>query len=127
MTSVSSESRFVALKILTRNATEASLGGADQRSDEQRMLKKVAGANPAHRGYRHNLAYIDAFDIEGPHGVHRCLVTEVLGLNMESIRRKLRDGKDCRIAPSMVKRVVRQVLLGLEYLHDECGIVHTGA
>ncbi|KZT68525.1 kinase-like protein [Daedalea quercina L-15889] len=118
------EDRFVALKILTCAATKALLPGPDQRSDEQRMLEKIASANPAHRGYRHNLAYFDAFSIKGPHGLHRCLVTEVVGYGVDYIR-KLRDDGDRRIAPSTVKRVVRQVLLALEYLHDVCGIVHT--
>ncbi|TFY50406.1 hypothetical protein EVJ58_g11061 [Rhodofomes roseus] len=118
------ETRFVALKILTSKATEALSESADQQSDEQCMLKKVADADPAHRGYRHHLAYIDAFDLKGPHGLHHCLVTEVLGFGMDFLR-KLRDKGDTRIAPSIVKHVVRQVLLGLEYLHEECGIVHT--
>ncbi|KAH9912037.1 kinase-like domain-containing protein [Fomitopsis serialis] len=115
---------FVALKILTCEATKALSAGPDQRSDEQRMLEKIANADHAHRGYRHNLAYLNAFDIRGTHGLHRCLVTEALGYGVDYIR-KLRDDNDRRVAPSIVKRVVRQVLLGLEYLHDVCGIVHT--
>ena len=119
------EERFVALKILTNEATKALAPGPDQRSDEQHMLQKIASADPSHRGFRHNLAYLDTFEFTGPHGPHRCIVTEVLGYGVDYVR-KLRPEGDRRIAPSIVKRVTRQVLLGLEYLHDVCGIVHTG-
>ena len=88
------------------------------------MLEKIASADPVHRGFRHNLAYYDAFEFESAHGLHRCLVTEPLGYGVDYVR-KLRE--DYRIAPSIVKRIVRQVLLGLEYLHEVCGIVHAGA
>lgn len=119
------EDRFVALKILTSEATKALAPGPDQRSDEQPMLEKIACADPSHRGFRHTLAYLDAFNFTGPHGLHRCIVTEPLGYGVDYIR-KLRPEGDRRVAPSIVKRVTRQVLLGLEYLHDVCGIVHTG-
>lgn len=120
-----SEDRFVALKILTNEATKAIAPGPDQRSDELRMLESIASADPSHRGFRHHLAYLDAFEFAGPHGLHRCIVTEALGYGLDHLR-NLRPGGDRRIAPSIVKRVTRQVLLGLEYLHDVCGIVHTG-
>ncbi|EPS95820.1 hypothetical protein FOMPIDRAFT_1131692 [Fomitopsis schrenkii] len=118
------EDRFVALKILTNEATKAIAPGPDQRSDELRMLESIASADPSHRGFRHHLAYLDAFEFAGPHGLHRCIVTEALGYGLDHLR-NLRPGGDRRIAPSIVKRVTRQVLLGLEYLHDVCGIVHT--
>ena len=99
--------------------------GADQRSDEQGLLEKIASAQPTHRGFQHTLKFHESFEFKGPHGTHCCLVTEALGYSMNYIR-KLRDDGDCRVAPSIVKKVIRQVLLGLEYLHDECGIVHGG-
>lgn len=120
-----SDDRFVALKILTCEATKALSSDENQRSDEQRMLEKIAAAEPSHRGFSHNLAYFGSFDFAGPHGLHRCIVTEVLGYSIDYIR-KLSD-TDRRVAPSIVKRVVKQVLLGLEYLHNACGIVHTGS
>lgn len=126
MSNMHSEDRFVALKILTCEGTRALLNdGPSQRSDEHRMLEKVANADRAHCGFRHNLAYYDFFDFQGPHGLHRCLSTEVLGYGIDYIR-KLRENGDQRVAPSIVKHVAKQVLLGLEYLHDVCGIVHAG-
>ena len=88
------------------------------------MLGKIASADPAHRGFRHTLAYYDTFEFESAHGAHRCLVTEPLGYGVDYVR-KLHE--DHRISLSTVKRIVRQVLLGLAYLHEVCGIVHAGA
>ena len=99
--------------------------GPGQRSDERRLLEKITSAQPTHRGFQHTLKFHDSFEFNGPHGQHCCLVTEALGYSMNYIR-KLRDDDDRRVAPSIVKTVARQVLLGLEYLHDECGIVHGG-
>ncbi|KAI0707314.1 kinase-like domain-containing protein [Earliella scabrosa] len=117
------EECFVALKILTCEATRAMSPGPGQRSDERRLLEKITSAQPTHRGFQHTLKFHDSFEFNGPHGQHCCLITEALGYSMNYIR-KLRDDDDRRVAPSIVKTVVRQVLLGLEYLHDECGIVH---
>ncbi|KAH9849010.1 kinase-like domain-containing protein [Lenzites betulinus] len=117
------EQTFVALKILTCEATLAMTPGPDQRSDELCMLKKAASAQPAHRGYRHVLQYYESFEFEGPLGTHRCIVTEVLGFSLDHVR-KMREDGDRRVPVDIVKRIVKQVLFGLEYLHDVCGIVH---
>lgn len=53
------------------------------------------------------------------------MITEVLGYSLNYIRNLGKDG-DRRVQTGVVKRVVKQVLRGLEYLHDVCGIVHTG-
>ncbi|KAL0953787.1 hypothetical protein HGRIS_004971 [Hohenbuehelia grisea] len=118
------EDRFVALKILTCEATQALSPGESQRSDEERMLTKIASADPSHPGLRHTLAYYESFQFIGPHGLHRCLVTEVLGYGVDYIRKQREDG-DRRVGPVTVKRVVKQVLQALHYLHDVCGIVHS--
>lgn len=47
---------------------------------------------------------------------------EVLGSNLLTIIRQYRH----RGLPILVvKRIVKQVLMGLDYLHRECGIIHT--
>lgn len=117
--------RFAALKILTCESTKASLPGNEQRSDELRILEKIAAAQLMHRGFKHNLALYDSFEFSGPHGVHRCLVTEVLGFSLDHLR-KLNDDGDYRLKAGFIKRVVKQILYGLEYLHDVCGVIHAG-
>ena len=86
------------------------------------MLSKVASADQVHPGFRHNLAYYKSFDFRGPHGLHRCLVTEALSFGIEYLRQE----DDPRFDIDLVKHVARQILFGLEYLHDACGIVHAG-
>jgi serine/threonine-protein kinase SRPK3 len=48
-----------------------------------------------------------------------------LGENIRSLRRRLPNGQ--RIFPvAVAKRIIKQTLLALDYLHRECGLVHTG-
>lgn len=123
MCPIFSDERFVTLKILTCEGTRALPDdGPTKRSDEVAMLEKVARADPTHRGFRHDLAYYETFDFRGPQGLHRCLVIEALGYGVES----LRDEDDRRIHLSIVQHITKQIHLGLEYLHDVCGIVHAG-
>ncbi|PCH34455.1 kinase-like protein [Wolfiporia cocos MD-104 SS10] len=118
------EDRFVALKILTCEATKALSGGeTEQRSDELALLQRIADAEPSHPEFRHNIACYGSFEFAGPRGAHRCVVTEALGYSLDYIR-KLTDDGDRRVRPSIVKRVVKQVLQGLQYLHDVRGIIH---
>ncbi|KAI9068928.1 kinase-like protein [Trametes sanguinea] len=118
------ENKFVTLKILARKATDLLLPGPSQRSDELRIMQQIAAARPTHRGYAHTMMYHDEFEFEGPLGKHVCIVTEPLGFGLDNIRAQRGDG-DFRVGSTIVKRVVKQILLALEYLHDECGIVHT--
>ncbi|KAF5345014.1 hypothetical protein D9758_010433 [Tetrapyrgos nigripes] len=119
------EDRFAALKILTCESTRAlQESGPKQRSDELRMLQKIASAQPNHRGFKHNLILYDSFEFRGPHGVHLCLVTEVLGYGVDYIRKGNENG-DLRLSMALTKRLTKQLLCSLDYLHDVCGIVHT--
>ncbi|KAG8744062.1 hypothetical protein FRC10_010847 [Ceratobasidium sp. 414] len=110
--------RYAAIKILTREAT--STLGAGQ-SDEVAMLEKISSADRSHPGARHLLEYYDTFEIEGPQGPHHCIVTEVLGPSLHSLRVQSEHCLPLRI----FKSSMRQVLLGLDYLHTSCGIIHT--
>lgn len=58
----------------------------------------------------------------GGGGKHVCMVFEVLGESLLSLMKRF----NYRGLPvNMVKRITRQVLDGLAFLHDTCGIVHT--
>ncbi|EUC56883.1 catalytic domain kinase [Rhizoctonia solani AG-3 Rhs1AP] len=111
--------RFVAIKILTCEATQAL---ERQKSDEIAMLQKVAETDRSHEGSRHVVEFYETFVMAGPHGLHRCIVTEPLGLNIDHLRKEFGDA---RLGLPFVKTIVRQILLGLDYLHNSCGIVHT--
>lgn len=123
---VSRQDQFVSLKILTCESTKGlQASDANKRSDELSMLQKIATAKPTHRGFEHNLTLHDSFEFQGPNGQHLCLVTDVLGHSVDYIR-QLNDDGDRRLSMALTKRVTKHVLCALEYLHDVCGIVHTG-
>ena len=63
------------------------------------------------------------FDHSGPNGEHVCLVFDVLGHHLGFQAAKHEDGK---LPIKAVKQITRQLLLGLDFLHRECGIIHTG-
>lgn len=118
--------RFAALKIMTRQATSELKKGE---SDEATMLQKVASADTLHPGRRHVLEYYDTFVLDG---VHICIVSEVLGPNLYNLTHRERSdpeetahGKVLLPLP-ILKSCLRQILLGLDYLHTSCGIIHTG-
>ena len=65
---------------------------------------------------------LDEFCITGVNGTHVCMVFEVLGHNLlKFIIRSEYQGMHL----DNVRTIMRQVLEGLAYLHDECKIIHT--
>ena len=65
---------------------------------------------------------LDNFFVSGPHGNHVCMVFEVLGNNLLTLIRK-NDHHGLNL--SLVKQITRQILLGLDFLHSKCQIIHT--
>ncbi|TFY65750.1 hypothetical protein EVG20_g5339 [Dentipellis fragilis] len=110
--------RFVALKILTCKATATLLASGDkQTSDELCMLEKIGSDS------KHCPVLYGSFEFKGPYGKHLCLVTEVLGFSLRAIC-GVEENDDKRLSMRLTKRIAKQMLLGLEHLHDVCGIIH---
>ncbi|KAG5518572.1 hypothetical protein PMAC_002968 [Pneumocystis sp. 'macacae'] len=108
---------YVALKIV-RSATHYT----ETALDEIKLLKRINTANPCHPGAAHVVSLLDDFEHRGPNGTHICMVFEVLGENLLSLIKRY----DYRGIPiPLVKQITKQVLLGLDYLHRDCGIIHT--
>jgi serine/threonine-protein kinase SRPK3 len=109
--------KHVALKVVRSAAhyTETAL-------DEIKLLNKVVDANKEHPGRRHVVSLLDSFNHKGPHGMHVCMVFEVLGENLLGL---IKRWNHRGIPMPLVKQITKQVLLGLDYLHRECGIIHT--
>lgn len=109
--------KHVALKVVRSAAhyTETAL-------DEIKLLNKVVEANKNHPGRAHVVSLLDSFNHKGPHGMHVCMVFEVLGENLLGLIKKWNHRG---IPMPLVKQITKQVLLGLDYLHRECGIIHT--
>ncbi|KAH9456866.1 hypothetical protein Pst134EA_020777 [Puccinia striiformis f. sp. tritici] len=70
-------------------------------------------------GYCHVATLLDHFKHEGPNGTHVCLVFEVLGESVDALKERYK-----KVPAPIVRKIGRQVLLGLDYLHRECGIFH---
>lgn len=111
---------YVALKVLL---SLSSRGEED--SFEIKMLMKISSVleTSTHPGRNHVLHLLDHFVHTGPNGVHVCLVAKVLGNHLwnQTCRFKQR-----RLPVRVVKVVAKQLLEGLDFLHQECGIIHTG-
>jgi len=109
--------RHVALKVVRSAAhyTETAI-------DEIKLLNKIVQANPNHPGRKHVVSLLDSFEHRGPNGVHVCMVFEVLGENLLGL---IKRWNHRGIPMPLVKQITKQVLLGLDYLHRDCGIIHT--
>ena len=65
---------------------------------------------------------LNHFDHNGPNGRHVCMSFEMLGDNLLKVIKKY----DYRGIPiPIVKNFVRQILVGLDFLHRHCSIIHT--
>jgi serine/threonine-protein kinase SRPK3 len=94
---------YVALKIVKSSSqyTESAL-------EEIKLLECVKKTNASSPGYQHVAQLLDHF--------------EVLGESLLSLMKRYNYKG---IPQHIVKRIAQQVLEGLDYLHRECGIVHT--
>ena len=109
--------KHVALKVVRSAAhyTETAI-------DEIKLLNKIVQAKPTHPGRKHVVSLLDSFEHKGPNGTHVCMVFEVLGENLLGL---IKRWNHRGIPMPIVKQITKQVLLGLDYLHRECGIIHT--
>lgn len=109
--------KHVALKVVRSAAhyTETAI-------DEIKLLSRIVKANPSNPGRKHVVSLLDSFEHKGPNGVHVCMVFEVLGENLLGL---IKRWNHRGIPMPLVKQITKQVLLGLDYMHRECGIIHT--
>ncbi len=108
----------VVLKITGSNSTDA--GKYSQL--EVDLLQKVGQARRS-TDQQHVIRMLDHFSLDSSFGTHSCLVLEVLGMSLQELTQRTLPNK---FPIPMCKRIIKEVLLGLDFLHHECGIVHTG-
>ncbi|KAK0456368.1 kinase-like domain-containing protein [Armillaria borealis] len=95
---------------------------AETARDEIKLLSRVASFSPAHPGRQHIVSFLDSFSHQGPEASHICIVFEPLGENLLAL---IERNKKHGVPRALVKVIAKQTLLGLQYLHDECDLVHT--
>lgn len=105
----------VALKIINNNR---------QSAEEREIEERIATADVSHGGRSIFRTYSEYFEITGPHhGRHLCLAYEPMREPLWLFRRRFKDGT---IPLGLVKIYIKVLLMGLDYLHTKCKIVHTG-
>jgi serine/threonine-protein kinase SRPK3 len=107
------------MKILTTQATARIVAG---HSPEYEVFRKIESANPNSPGFGHCLALRHCFTAKSAAGGHICFVTDALSSSLAN----LRAHEHGRFTLPIAKRITKQVLLALDYLHRECGYIHTG-
>ncbi|KAK6499172.1 serine/threonine protein kinase, CMGC group [Arthrobotrys musiformis] len=107
--------RHVALKVVRAHYTTTAL-------DEIKLLQKIIAAKPDHPGRQFVVLLLEFFEHNGPNGTHVCMIFEILGENLLDLIKKWNYRG---IPMQLAKQITKQVLLGLDYLHRECGIIHT--
>ncbi|KDQ17983.1 hypothetical protein BOTBODRAFT_143698 [Botryobasidium botryosum FD-172 SS1] len=108
----------VALKIMTAFWTEK------QGAYEELILSRVKTANTDHPGRAYLPQLLDGFDVESHHGKHRVLVTDVSGPSLHALRHDHLPKKSL-LPSSILKQWLRELLLALDYLHTEVGVIHS--
>ncbi|KAI9843776.1 MAG: hypothetical protein M1837_006137 [Sclerophora amabilis] len=109
--------RYVALKIM--NCDFADQAAAEY---ELEMSGRLAKGDPQHHGFRFVRTALDSFETSGSHGKHVCLVYEPMRETLSHFQRRIKDG---RFPLLLLKASIRLLLMGLDYLHSECQMVHT--
>lgn len=92
-------------------------------------IKLLQGVSPLknqgleeHRGSRHIMKLLDNFVHSSVNGNHVVMVFEVLGENLLALIKKY-EHKGIPVV--YVKQIAKQLLLGLDYMHRKCGVIHT--
>lgn len=106
--------RFVCIKIAALD-TDAS--------GELEQSKLIAKAKPSHEGLAFLRTPLDAFPIRGPNGTHSCLVFKPMRETLHQFQQRLRRQ---RLPLPLFKLFMYCLLQGLDYLHTECDLIHTG-
>lgn len=89
---------------------------------EPKIYGHIAKINYTHPGQALIREFYDSFDLQGPDGRHRCLVMqpmhmsliEMMGLNPRPFDLPL------------FKMTVTRLLLALDFLYSEAGVIHAG-
>lgn len=100
----------------------------DFTKSRKKISEKLATANPNHPGYHHVRFSFDSFKIRGArHGIerhpdHLCVVYDVL---REPIDITMSKWPTQHFSGSKLRLLLPSLLQGLDYMHSECGVVHT--
>ncbi|TWU70788.1 hypothetical protein ED733_002071 [Metarhizium rileyi] len=89
---------------------------------EVECSKIICDTNPLHEGRSHIRTPLYQFDLDGSKGSHSCLVYKVMREPLGQFQYKLRELK---VPVPLFKIYIYCLLKALDYLHNDCRIVHT--
>ncbi|KAF3939056.1 hypothetical protein ABW19_dt0208383 [Dactylella cylindrospora] len=131
---IKSHRKYVALKILRADISPVS-GAAPplpkppnlpQPSLEPAILKKIRSmktSSPNHPGVNHLPDLLDKFEHSSVFGRHVVLVLPIIGPSVPEVKELLY--KEVCPPPTLTKLFARDILTALEFLHNDCGLIHT--
>ncbi len=108
--------KYVTIKININTLSEDFLKG------RREIARKLFTTNPNHPGYQHVRFMLDTFKLKGKHGEHLCIVYDVLREPIDMCMEKF-PGR--RFNSEKLRLLLPALLQGLDYMHSECGVVHT--
>ncbi|KAL8824482.1 MAG: hypothetical protein Q9170_008140 [Blastenia crenularia] len=107
--------RYVALKIIV-----AEFSSTSNESHILHLLEDERASNPDIVGGQYLLKLIGEFTIDGPNGLHTCLVSEPTSCSLAVAR----EVSVVRLFPLQIARAIAaKIIMGLAFLHG-CGVVH---
>lgn len=90
---------------------------------EYKIYERLAKVNSTHPGQSLIRELYDSFELKGRAGKHRCLVLQPMHMTLlEMMRLNPRP-----FGLPLLKLTLQRLLLALDFLHTEAGIIHTGA
>lgn len=110
------DSGYVALKIYITGYIPGNKGAT-----YERINSVFAGTK--HAGHQVIRKFFSSLTVAGPHGKHTCIVHEALGITMERVLDYL-PNRSLRVKEA--RQFLRQLLIGLDFLHTHAGVIHTG-
>ncbi|KAM3499839.1 hypothetical protein MY10362_006930 [Beauveria mimosiformis] len=116
---VSRTSQYRAVKVCTRTTDGAVPAQASQEIAVAKYLKTAPVRE--HPGRRSVRTAIDSFTLNGPHGIHTCLVYAPQGMTFTELREYLPNN---RLPKRMLQTSIQVLLIAMDYLHRN-NVVHT--
>ena len=110
--------RYVTLKITNSGAEEKKAA-----EDELEISQFISRLQSKHEGLRYIRLARESFQVPGVLGDHLCLVFEPLREPLWLLGRHLGS---VGVPSNVLKAFLKVLLQGLDFLHSECHIIHTG-
>lgn len=107
--------QYVTLKVCERDSTQGHR--------ERRVYRQMNMLTTSHTGALLVRTSLDDFELPTASGCYLCLVHPPLGITLAAFRRMMPGN---RMSEKLLKSTLKHILLALDFLHSEVGIIHTG-